>query len=190
MSATSSPYGFTPVWHPSGIIRKASLASGIASGYGTRINTGAPVVADANGTLTVAATTGNVTGVFAGCIYTPTGEAPIISPHWPASATYSASAGPMWAFYYEDPAIWYAVQADGAIAATAVGDQANLSNPTTQTNGYSQCTLGATLAGAGSQRQFRIMQLSNVQNNAWGDAFTDVIVQIAQHSYVADKTAI
>lgn len=190
MSTTSSPFGFVPVWHPSGIIRKASLVNGIASGYGTRINAGAPIVIDTNGTLTVAATTGNVTGVFAGCVYTPAGEAPRSSPYWPAAQTYSSTAGPMWAYYYEDPALWYAVQADGSIAATAVGDQANLSNPTSQTNGYSTCTLSSTLAGVGVQAQFRIVQLSNAINNTWGDAFTQVVVQIAQHSYVADKTAI
>lgn len=191
MSATSQPFGFTPVWHPSGIIRKASLLNGIASAYGTAIYQGQPVTLNTDGTLTAGGSTGNITGIFAGCVYTQAaGFAPTISNYWPAAQTYVASAGPMWAYYYEDPAIWYAVQADGSLAAASVGDQADYTNPTANTVGYSTCTLSSTLKGAGTQGQFSIRQLSNAPNNAWGDAYTQVIVQIAQHSFVADKTAI
>lgn len=189
MSTTSAPYGFRPIWHPSGTIRPTALLNGILSGYTTAIYTGQPVLMATGGVLQVAGTTGSLIGVFAGCEYTPSGGRPTFSPTWPASATWDSSEN-MVAYYYEDPALMYAVQSDGSVLATAVGDQANLSNLSANGVGYSQATLSVTLAGAGSQAQFRIIELFSAPNNAWGDTYTQVVVQIAQHQYVADKVAI
>ena len=189
MSTTSAPYGLRPIWHPSGIIRPTALAGGIASAYGTAIYTGQPVILNTNGTLTAGTAAADLAGVFAGCQYTPSGGRPTFSPTWPASQAYDANEE-MWAFYYSDPSLMYAIQADGSLAKTAVGDQADISNATANGNGYSQATLSTTLAGAGVQAQFRIMQLFSGPDNVWGDTYTQVVVQIARNQFVSNKVAI
>jgi hypothetical protein len=46
------------------------------------------------------------------------------------------------AYYYSDPNIVYEIQADGSLAQTSIGDQANFTNTTagSTTTGLSQCT--------------------------------------------------
>jgi hypothetical protein len=83
------------------------------------------------------------------------------------------------------------IQSDGSIAATAVGDQADFVNPSTgSTHRPVHGTINHTLKGAGVQGQLRIVGLNLDPNNAWGDTYTVVQVQIARHQYVANKTAI
>ena len=54
MSATSAPFGFRPVYHPTGLDRAVALAGGIASAYGTGILKNQPVALDTNGNIIVA----------------------------------------------------------------------------------------------------------------------------------------
>jgi hypothetical protein len=56
--------------------------------------------------------------------------------------------------------------------------------------GLSNCSINHTLAGAGAQKQLRIMDLAPYPDNAWGDTYTIVRVQIARHQYVSNKVAI
>jgi ABC-type molybdate transport system substrate-binding protein len=74
----------------------------------------------------------------------------------------------------------YEIQAAGSLAQTSVGDQADLSNTTagSTTTGLSQCTLSTSLAGSGSTAQMKIVDLAPYPDNAWGDAYTIVRVQI------------
>lgn len=189
MSTTSAPYGFRPVWHPSGIIRPLALQNGITSGYGTALYTGQPIILDTNGTFTIGTVTNDLFGIFAGVQYTPTGGRPTYSPYWPASATFDSSEE-MVCYYYNDPGLVYSVQADGSLAATSVGAQSDFTNTTANGSGYSQCTLASAVETAGQQGQFRIIQLANYPNNAWGDTYTQVFVQIAQLQYIANKVSI
>lgn len=191
MSATSAPFGFKPVYHPNGQIRQEAFADGIASGYGTAIYAGMPVILNTNGTITAGTTNADIIGIFAGVQYTPTGGGrPIIQPYWPASATYDA--GTCTAYVYTDPEIYFRVQADGSLALTSRGDQADVSNVSggSTYTGLSSSTLSATLKGVGVQGQFRVIDLWQSPDNAWGDSFTQVIVQIARHQYISNKTAI
>lgn len=191
MSSVSAGFGFRPIYHPSGVIRPKALPGGIASGYATSIWKGDPVIlATATGTLQAAAVENDVIGIFGGVQYTPTvGARMVFSPYWPASTTYVA--GSLVAFYWEDPDLVYEVQANGSIAQAAIGDQADMvaSNGSNVT-GQSSIQLDSSLAGAGVQEQFRITGLALYPDNAWGDAFTIVQVQIAQHVYRANKVAI
>lgn len=189
MSTVSNPYGFRPIFHPSGIIRPFALKNGITSGYGTALYTGQPVILDTNGTLTVGTVTNDLFGIFAGVQYTPTGGRPTYSPSWPAAATFDSSED-MICYYYNDPQLLYAVQADGSLAATSVGSQCDFTNTTANGSGYSQCTLSATPETAGQQGQFRVIELFSAPNNDWGDTYTQVVVQIAQLQYVANKVSI
>jgi hypothetical protein len=130
-----------------------------------------------------------VVGIFAGCQYEPVGGQPT-NGMWPASTAYVA--GTMIAYYYDDPDIVYVTQASGSVAQTAIGDQANCVNPTTGSvyTHLSTSGLSNSLAGASSNAQFRIVGLHELEDNAWGDAFTMVHVKIAQHQFVADRAAI
>ena len=95
-------------------------------------------------------------------------------------------------YYYSDPNIVYDIQADGSLAQTSVGDQANFSNITdgSTTTGLSQCTISSSLACAGNVGDLRIIGLYNGVDNAWGDAYTVVQVQVSRSQYVATVNAI
>lgn len=193
MVATSAPFGFKPSWHPSGQIRARALPGGISAAYANSIYSNQPVALTTAGVLNEITGTGvDFVGVFAGVEYTPTGGRPTVSPNWPGGTSFVA--GSLVAYYYEDPLIQYMVQADGSLAQTSIGDQANITNFTANALGYSQATLSSSLAGAGSQAQWRIESLvpdpAPSGPNAWGDAYTVVLVSIARHQYISNKVAI
>jgi hypothetical protein len=95
-------------------------------------------------------------------------------------------------YYYADPSIVYDIQADGSLAQTSVGDQANFTNIAagSTTTGLSQCTISTSLVGSGNVGDLRIINLSPGVDNAWGDAYTVVQVQVSRSQYVATINAI
>lgn len=191
MSATSSPFGFRPAYNPTGLERAKKYT--IASAYGTQINKYQPVILNTNGTVVVGAAAADLLGVFAGCEYIDNTGKPTVSTFWPASQV----ATNIVAWVWDDPDEVYEVQADGSVAQTAVGDQADVSNVGNTTgsaaiggNVLSAATLSASLAGAGVQAQFRIVGFGQQVDNAPGDAFTIVQVKIARHQFISNKVAI
>ena len=190
MSSSNAPFGLRPAFHPSGLDRAQALANGIASGYGTDILKGQPVKLNSSGNLVVAAAGDAFQGAFAGVEWTDTTGRRRVSNYWPASTAYQT--GSCVAYFYNDPNIVYEIQADGSLAQTAVGDQADLSNTTagSTTTGLSQCTLSTTLAGAGNTAQMRIVDLAPYPDNAWGDSYTVVRVTINKSQYQATVVAI
>jgi hypothetical protein len=113
-----------------------------------------------------------------------------VSNYWPASTAYQA--GSCIAYFYNDPNIVYEIQADGSLAQTSVGDQADLSNTTAGSNvtGLSQCTLSTTLVGAGNSAQMRIVDLAPLVDNAWGDSYTVVRAVINESQFQATTNAV
>lgn len=193
MTSTAAPFGLNPIRHINGKFPPPprAMVDGIASGYGSAIYYGSPVMLNTNGTLTIATTAADIIGVFAGCQYIPSnGGLMQPSPNWVASTAYTA--GTMVAYVWDDPGIIYEIQSNGSIAATAVGDQADFVNPGTggSVNGVSTAAISSTLSGAGVQAQLRIVGLSNKINNAWGDSYTIVEAMIARHQYVSNKVAV
>lgn len=191
MSAISAPFGLRPVFHPSGVIRPRALAGGINSGYGSTILANQPVLLSTSGLLNpVTANNVDFVGVFAGVEYTTTGGTRrVVDNKWIASTTYDT--GSLIAYFYDDPAIVYEIQADGSVAQTALGDQVNVSNFANGSTltGLSQATAGATPVGSGSQGQLRVIDKGLGIDNDWGDAFTVLRVQIARHQYISNKVA-
>lgn len=187
---TAGPFGFKPIWHPSGQIRAQVFQDGIASGYGTAIFSGMPVILNTNGTIVAGTAAADIVGIFAGVQFTPAGGGrPILLPNWVAGSTYDA--GTCQVSVYTDPDIVYKVQTAATMAVTARGDQAdvsNVSNGSTYT-GTSQATLGSVV-GAGVQGQFRILELFLEPGNAWGDPFVNLQVSIARHQYISNKVAV
>jgi hypothetical protein len=106
-----------------------------------------------------------------------------VSNYWPANTAYLA--GSCRAYFYSDAEIVYEMQADGSLTQASVGDEADLTNATagSTTTGLSQTTLSTTLAAAGNNATFRILNLAPNIDNAWGDAYTNVHVSITKHQY-------
>lgn len=193
MSSTNAPFGLRPAFHPTGLDRAQALANGITSGYSSNILKGQAVQYSPNAgvILPVVDTTtnsGQVSGAFAGVEWTDTTGRRRVSNYWPASTSGTAIV----AYFYNDQQIVYEIQADGPVAQTAIGNEANLSNFTagSTTTGLSQMTLSATLVGSGSAGQFRIVDLAPYPDNAWGDAYTVVRVQISKPQFISTVNAI
>jgi hypothetical protein len=190
MSSTNAPFGLRPSFHPTGLDRAVALTDGIASGYSSNLLKGQPVALNSSGVI-IAATAGSAyQGAFAGVQWTDTTGRVRVSNYWPASTAYIT--GSCIAYYYSDPNIVYDIQADGSLAQTSIGDQANFSNITagSSTTGLSQCTMSSSLVGSSAVGDLRIINLSPGIDNAWGDAYTVVQVQVSRSQYVATINAI
>ena len=187
MSATSAPFGLRPAFHPTGLDRATALAGGIVSGYTSDILKGQPVkyIAGSGVIQPVTATSDAVSGAFAGVEWTDTTGRRRVSNYWPANTAYQS--GSCVAYFYNTPDIVYEIQADGSVAQTAVGLDANFSNFAAGSNvtGLSQATLVATPLSTGTQGQVQILDVAPYPGNAWGDAYTIVRVQIARRQTAA-----
>ena len=187
MSATSAPFGLRPAFHPSGLDRAQALANGIPSAYSSDILKGQAVlyVAGSGVIEPVNATGDSLSGAFAGVEWTDTTGRRRVSNYWPANTAYQT--GSCVAYFYNDPNIVYEIQADGSVAQTAIGLDANLSNFAAGSNvtGLSQATMAATPLSTGAQGQLQILDLAPYVDNAWGDAYTIVRVQVARRQISA-----
>lgn len=183
MSATSAPFGLRPAFHPSGLDRAQALAGGIVSGYTSDILKGQAVKYVTGGVIQPVTSTEAFVGAFAGCEWTDTTGRRRISNYWPANTAYQT--GSCVAYFYADQNIVYEIQADGSVAQTAIGDEANLSNLAAGSNvtGLSQATLSTTLAGVGNTAQMRIIDLAPYPGNAWGDSYTIVRANISNYQF-------
>lgn len=187
MSATNAPFGLRPAFHPSGLDRAQALAGGIPSGYSSDILKGQPVlyVAGSGVIEPVNATGDAVSGAFAGVEWTDTTGRRRVSNYWPANTAYQT--GSCVAYFYNDPNIVYEIQADGSVAQTAIGLDANFSNFAAGSNvtGLSQATLNASVLSTGVQGQVQILDIAPYPDNDWGDAYTIVRVQVARRQIAA-----
>jgi hypothetical protein len=187
MSATSAPFGLRPAFHPTGLDRAVALAGGIVTGYTSDILKGQPVkyIAASGVIQPVTATSDAVAGAFAGVEWTDTTGRRRVSNYWPANTAYQT--GSCVAYFYNQPDIVYEIQADGSVAQTAVGLDANFSNFAAGSNvtGLSQATLVATPLSTGTQGQVQILNIAPYPGNAWGDAYTIVQVQMARRQIAA-----
>ena len=188
MSASNAPFGLRPAYHPSGLDRAKALANGIVSAYSSDILKGAPVKMATTGVLQVIASTEAWLGAFDGVEFTDSTGRRRVSNYWPASTVATAVV----AYYYDDPQIVYEIQADGVVAQTAIGDNANFSNLTAGSNvtGLSQCTISSSLSGSSAYAQMRILDIAPYPGNAWGDAYPILRVSNSLSQFVAPINAI
>ena len=193
MPTENAPFGFMPIRTRSGAKQpQYEIREGaIPSGYGTAMYTNQMIKLVTGGTIQPAAAGDRVLGTFAGCEFVDSDGRVRVSSYWPASQTILTGTS-VTVYYYSAQETVYRVQADGTLAITSVGDQADLSNATdaNTTAGLSQQTLSTTLAGAAGNAQFRILKLGEDVDNAWGDAYTVVQVQVSRSQYVATINAI
>lgn len=186
MSATLAAFGLRPAKGQNQISpRQRALVDGIASGYTGNLFSYTPVKLSASGTIQAAAAADAFVGTFLGCEYTTSDGQRVQAANFVSGTTYVT--GSMIAYYTDNPTEVYEIQSDGSVAQTAIGAQANISNATSgsTTIGFSQCTINATVT-TGATAQLRIIGIAPYPDNAWGDTYTVVQVQIATHQYVAN----
>jgi len=192
MSSTNAPFGLRPVAHlKGGEPRLVRIKSVIQSGYAASLGKYTPIKIDpTTGYIVVADNSTDFVGVFAGCSYRPTGQTLFTTTHyWVTGTTYQA--GTMEVYAYIDENIIYEIQANGSLAQTAIGQQANLVNPGTVNGlGFSSSAISTTLVGTGNTDQLRILDVAYLPDNAWGDTYTVVNVQIAMHQFVSNKNTL
>ena len=181
MASTAAPYGLRPVnligGQPyAGSTRSIKIANAYAAnifyGQPVSVNTSGVVIAD-TGTSNVAAT--GVVGVFVGCTYTdPNLKYKVFKQYWP-SGTVATDA---YAYVVDDPDVVMQVQADEAVAQTALG-----ANIALVTSAGSTSTGNSTTAADGSSVNttatlpLRIVGFVDGPDSSVGDAYTDLLVK-------------
>lgn len=209
MSSVSAPFGLRPAFFPTGLERAQCLQNGITSGYNANIFKGQPVsyvnaanvgsTGSANGTIIATpqasgASTSQqyaIAGSFQGVEFTDTTGRRRVSNFWPAGTTVQSGSVTN-AYFYNDLNIVYEIQADGSMAQTSIGNEYIITNITSgnATTGLSTATLGsATAVANGNQGQVRVVDLGQGVDNAWGDAYTVVRVQLASTNFYGQYTA-
>ena len=170
-----------------------------------------PVALTASGQLTIAAqaaastTVGRVYGVFDGVEYTTAEGRRTLGKNASKLTLDAASDILFWIF--ADPSLVYEIQCNGSVTTAAIGTQYNFDTTTGSRvtdgttvgvggAGFSTTALLATAVAAGAQGQVRVVGLGREvaypagSNNAWGDTYTIVQVQIANNMFAAASVSI
>jgi hypothetical protein len=190
MSATAAPFGLRPVYHPTGNVRLDQYT--IAAAYTTAIFKGDPVILNANGTVTVGTASAALLGVFQGCEYLDSTGKPNYSNFWPGTA----SCTEINCYVCTDLETVYEVQAgvqNTPLTITVIGDESDLNTYAagSTSTGMSICSiLMTTLAGAGNQKQWRIIGVAPYPDNAIGDLYPIFRVTLANSQFRVPTTAI
>lgn len=201
-----NPFGLQPVLSQTGPgVRPAPYPGTIASGAGFNVFLNAPVQIDATtpsgnlvlptalGAAAAGALANRIIGAFQGVEFTLTATGRRTVANFWSSGTVATN---IVAWYTRDPWLTYKIQANGPVAATSMGGQASITTNGTgngnTTTGFSTVGLDVTTGGSLTQvstNQLRIVGFDGDPNNAPGDAFTIVHVQISMHQDVANQVA-
>lgn len=178
MSASAARFGAKAVFHPSGTIRTETFnpttipSAAIYKGDLVKLSGDGDVIQ-------ISAANDASIGVFDGCKYNDATGKPVYSPYWPASLSGVTNIE----FYViTDILTVFEIQALASVAATAIGDSADVVVAAGNTNtGVSGSYLSGTLKGAAAVGNFRIAGLGGGLDNAFGDAFTIVRVTLGKN---------
>lgn len=187
MSTTSAPFGLVPAFHPSGVIRPTAYT--ITSAYASNILQNQPVKivpsSTGEGTVAAAAIGDRFIGTFQGVEYTDSDGRRRVSNKWLANTV----ATDIVAYVTLDPNIVYDIQANATMTVADIGKQYDFTTITagSTTTGLSQLMLD--VASAAANASLRVIGLTPGPDNAWGDAYPIVQVQISEHQNVADVAA-
>lgn len=181
MASTAAPYGLRPVNLIGGQPYAGSTRSiKIANAYAANIFYGQPVSVNASGVVIAETGTSNVAatgvvGVFVGCTYTdPNLKYKVFKQYWPTGTV----ATDAFAYVVDDPDVVMQVQADEAVAQTALG-----ANIALVTSAGDTATGNSTTAADGSSVNttatlpLRIVGFVDAPDSAPGDAYTDLLVK-------------
>ncbi len=186
MTATAAYFGARAIFHPSGTIRTETFYPTVSTN--AAIYKGDLVKMDGTTGVCIISAAGDASiGVFDGCKYNDATGKPTYSPYWPGS---TSGATNIEFYVITDILTVFEIQSSTAVAATAIGDSANVTVAAGNVNtGTSGSYLGA-LTGAAAVGNWRIKGLSLVPNNAWGDAYTIVQVTLGANQRFTQVNAI
>jgi len=181
MATTAAPYGLRPV----NLIGGQPYAGStrlikIANAYAANIFYGQAVKSNGNGfiqadTSTTALDATGAIGVFVGCTYTDPGlKYKVFKQYWP-TGTVATDAE---AYVVDDPDVVMQVQADEAVAQTALGANIALvtSAGSTTTGNSTTAADGSSVATTGTL-PLRIVGFVDGPDSAVGDTYTDLLVK-------------
>jgi hypothetical protein len=181
MASVAAPYGLRPVNLIGGQPYAGSTRMfKIANAYAANIFYGQPVASNGNGfiqadTSTTALPATGVVGVFMGCTYTdPSLKIKVFKQYWP-TGTIATDAE---AYVVDDPDVVMQVQADEAVAQTALGANIALvtSAGSTSTGNSTTAADGSSIA-ASATLPLRIVGFVDAPDSVAGDAYTDLLVK-------------
>lgn len=181
MASVAAPYGLRPVNLIGGQPYAGSTRMfRIANAYAANIFYGQPVASNGNGfiqadTSTTALPATGVVGVFMGCTYTdPSLKIKVFKQYWP-TGTIATDAE---AYVVDDPDVVMQVQADEAVAQTALGANIALvtSAGSTGTGNSTTAADGSSIA-ASATLPLRIVGFVDAPDSVAGDAYTDLLVK-------------
>jgi len=189
MSSSASPFGLRPIYSATGTVRP--MSGQIKSGYGTDIYQYQPVryglsgdSGSVEGYIVAAAAGERLQGAFMGVEWVDSSGRQRVLNYWPASTTGTNII----AYFSADPYITYEIQGNASLSIANIGNQYNINSATGSTP-LGLSTTALDVSSAASNAQLRVIGLSNYIDNAWGDAYTIVQVQISQHQNVANQAA-
>jgi len=186
MSTTASPYGFRPVNLLGGIDFSGSTRSiKMTNSYGTAVGYGDAVKIVTAGTVEkdTGTTTMTPVGIFLGCQYTdPNTKQLTFKQNWVAST----SATDNYAIVLDNPTAVFAVQADEAVAQTALGINVAVVQGSVGTFGNSTVSLDGSTIATTNTLPVRIIGFVDGPFSTVGDAFTDCLViwNFGMHQYL------
>ena len=178
MSSTSAPFGLRPSYSPSGVVRPTAYS--IAANYATTIYQNQPVKL-VDGNLEAAAVGDRFIGTFQGVEWDDSDGRHRVSNKWTAQS----GATNIVAYATLDPTIVYEIQSNAALTAADIGGQYDF----TAASGSSvvgNSTQMLDVASLANNASLRVVGITPGSNNAWGDTYVVVQVQIAEHQNVAD----
>jgi hypothetical protein len=186
MPSTSAAFGLRPAFHPSGVVRPVAMT--IESGYNANILQFQPVLISSTGNIQAAGASTPFVGSFMGVEFTDTDGRRRVSNKWTAGT----SATDIIAYVTTDPSIVYEIQSDATLTIADIGSQMDFDSVTagSTTTGLSAAMLDVASKTTSGSALCRVVNLQPDVNNAWGDAYVVVQVQISEHQFVADRVAI
>ena len=198
MSSTASPIGLRPAYHPSGCIRQRQIGKIDQTANFLQYQPVGLDIDGADGQLVpvagaaITAAPNDFVGVFMGIEFTGTDGRRRVANKWDAN-TPILTGSELVAYYTDDPAIVYEMQASATLSNSSVGLQYTYTNPASgvpeQITGLWRGALNAGAAAAGTQQgALRVIGLNPGSDNQFGDNFPIVQVIINAHQYRPGRT--
>lgn len=197
MSASAAPYGMIPVLNQgAGYNTQGFDTVPILDGYTTSIYKGDVVKLASDGTIQKDTGTSTLTpyGVFLGAEYIDPSLGYLFENNfWPASTTTGYTTWPTVpkARVLTFPWGVFQIQANGPVAMSDVGSNAAIVQTAgSSPYGISRNALNASSINTTSTLPLRIIGLVDKPDNAWGDAYTDVLVVFNNNQQLFTATGV
>lgn len=184
-NTVNAPFGFQPIYHPSGSVRPQAFT--LTDSYTSTILQNQPVKLSTDGVVVPATVADAIIGTFQGVEFTDADGRRRVSNKWIAS-NYGTD---ITAYVTSDPYIVYQIQSNAAVNVTNIGNQFDFANITagSTTTGLSQATLDVSTATTSGSNTLRLVGITPSADNNWGDTYVICQVEIADHQFVATRNA-